>query len=309
MKTFVVAAAAALIVSAAQDQNGFDTARDLYAAAAFEEALASLDRIDQATLRSPAEGRLVAEYRIFALYALQRAGDAEAAAEALIRRDPSSPLVSGDASPRIHAMFNTVRARVLPQLIRDHYQGGRTALEKKDFATAERELSSAARMLDAAAALKLSDTGLADLRVLVDGFLVLSKSQNAAPSPTAEPPAPLASSTPIVKLSTPAGSAPAAAKSVYDSGDKDVVPPVALQQRLPDVPISLHNSMVHPNRMLVINLTIDETGRVRRADIATPFNPVYDRMVTEAAAKWRYQPATRAGVPVSYVKALAVTVQ
>ena len=300
MNTFVLVTA--LMLSIAQNRSGFETARDLYAAAAFEEALASLDRIDNAALQTATEERLVDEYRIFTLYALRRGADAEAAAASLVRRDPSTALQSEDASPRIRAMFDSVRARVLPQLITERYEAGRAALERKEFAAAERELTGAARALDAAAAAKIAGSGLADLRVLVDGFLLLSKSQPASASTVAE-----VAVAKGANASAPAGTA--AAKSIYGVHDIDVVPPVALQQRLPEVPATLHQPLVHSSKTLVVNLTIDETGKVRRAQITTPVNPVYDRMVTDAASRWRYKPATRRGVAVSYLKVLSVTVQ
>ena len=313
MYTFV-AATFALALALAQNPGTLEAARDLYAAAAFEEALASLDRIDRSSLRSPEEERLLVEYRMFTLYALRREADAREAAETLIRRDPSAALLSADASPRIRTMYDTVRARLLPQLIRDHYRAGRAALEKKDFATAERELSSSARLLAAAKVTKIDDSGLDDLSVLVDGFLVLSKSPPATVVPVDDvrrtPAASNApASKPIAPVAPVAPTASVAAKSTFSVDDKDVVPPVALQQKLPEVPASLHRSLVQGNRMLVVNVTIDDTGRVRRADVATPFNPVYDRMVVDAASKWRYRPATKGGVPVSYVQALAVTVR
>ena len=301
MHTFVIAIA--LTLSVTQNRSGFDTARDLYAAAAFEEALASLDRIDGTALPTPREARLVDEYRIFTLYALRRGADAEAAAASLIRSDPSASLQSEDASPRIRAMFDAVRARVLPQLITERYQAGRAALERKELAAAERELTAAARAIDAATAAKIPASGLADLRMLVDGFLLLAKAQPVEKSTVADPaPAKIPNATAAAGTAT-------AAKSVYGIHDIDVVPPVALQQRLPEVPASLHQPLVHTNRMLVLNLTIDETGKVRRAQIMTPINPVYDRMVTDAASRWRYRPATRRGVAVSYLKVLSVTVQ
>jgi TonB family protein len=60
---------------------------------------------------------------------------------------------------------------------------------------------------------------------------------------------------------------------------------------------------------MVVNLTIDESGHVKKADVMVSVNPVYDRIVLDAATRWRYRPATRGGVRVSYLKALAITVQ
>ena len=60
---------------------------------------------------------------------------------------------------------------------------------------------------------------------------------------------------------------------------------------------------------MVIALTIDETGRVRNANILSALNPVYDRLVTTAARSWRYTPATKNGVPVAYERAVTITIQ
>src|SRR4051812_6767555 len=119
--------AVALAVYGAQD--ALDGARQLYAAAAFDEALAALDRMTEVRSLPPDEAREVAEYRIFSLFALGRTADAEAAAATLITRDPFTQLRSRDASPRIQAMYDGVRARMLPQLIRDRYRAGRAAIE------------------------------------------------------------------------------------------------------------------------------------------------------------------------------------
>src|SRR5262245_1312830 len=118
----------ALIVAgnglAAQD-DPLRTARDLYASAAYEEALAELTRAD-GRAPAPDTAREIDAYRAFCLVALGKNAEAVAIAESLVRMDPQFTLDRyRDVSPRIAAMFATVRARVLPQLIRDEYRVAR----------------------------------------------------------------------------------------------------------------------------------------------------------------------------------------
>ena len=94
---------------AAQD-DALRAARDLYASAAYEEALVELARVESA---APAMTRDTDVYRTFCLFALGRAAEAQAAAESLVRRDPTLSIDQfPDASPRIAAMFASVRRRV-----------------------------------------------------------------------------------------------------------------------------------------------------------------------------------------------------
>jgi hypothetical protein len=281
-------------------QDVLDAARQLYAAAAFDEALAALTRISEQRELTGDEGRQVDEYRIFTFFALGRVADAEAASEALIRRDPLTGLQSSDASPRIRALYDGVRARLLPQLIRDRYRAGRAAIDAKDFATADLQLAAAERLIDEADKAKIADGGLADLRVLVDGFRTLSRSpavNGSAPvKAIAEAPA-------LPPPSTPAK----IVKSTYTIDDIGVVPPTPLYQVVPTAPPAIRERIAGIKRPLVLNLTIDETGRVRKTDVVLPVNPVYDQMVVNATSRWRYKPATKDGAPVAYIKALAVS--
>ena len=130
---------------AAQDPLG--TAKDLYASAAYEDALLALARIDQAQA-APDLARQVEQYRVYCLYALGRTAEAESAAEGLIRRLPLVQLE--DASPRIEAMFLTVRKRLLPGLIRAEYRAARTAIDEKNVSKAEPRLLQARKMLTTA---------------------------------------------------------------------------------------------------------------------------------------------------------------
>ena len=292
-------------LSPGQTQSALETVRDLYASAAFEEALTALSKLVDDS--PPKDERLADEYRIFTLFALGRTAAAEAAAETLIRRDPLGRLQSPDASPRLHGMFDAVRGRVLPQVIRDKYRSGRAAIEQKDFASAARDLGDTQRLIDEMRAVGIDAAGLADLRDLVDGFLVLATSQPLAPPDTAGPP--IAARTLPATGGAAAPAHVAGATRIYDIKDADVTPPTTLSQDMPDLPPSLRALVSGARRQMIVSVTIDERGRVRDSQLVTPINPVYDRLVMAAAKNWRYRPATKGGAPVGYQKVMSITVK
>jgi hypothetical protein len=80
-----------------------------------------------------------------------------------------------DASPRIEAMFQAVRKRLLPSLIRAEYRTARSALDEKNFPKGEPHLIQARNMLAAAREAGAWDESRADLSVLVDGFLEMGR--------------------------------------------------------------------------------------------------------------------------------------
>ena len=189
MKAFIIAATISLGASAlavAQDQ--LSTARDLYASASYDEALTLLTQVHDAIGAGPVADR-AEQYRAFCLFALGRTAEATAVAERLITANPLLS-VENDASPRIVSMFSDARKRLLPPLIRDQYRSARASMDKKDYAGAEPQLVKVRRLLDEAATVGLSDETLADLGVLVDGFLDLARS--AAPHANAAAPAAVA---------------------------------------------------------------------------------------------------------------------
>ena len=170
-------------------QDSLSAAKDLYASAAYEDALSTLSRLDGTT--APDVARQVDEYRAFCLYALGRTREAESVAESIIRKEPLARLDAADASPRLELMFTDVRKRLLPSLIRDRYRVARSALDLKSFAVAEPPLAEARLMIVEAEKIGVKDDGLADLSILVDGFLQLIRS--AADQRPSQPPAAAAS--------------------------------------------------------------------------------------------------------------------
>src|SRR3954470_23817867 len=100
---FVVLMAAAAGGAAAQDS--IDAARELYAAAAYEDALAVLNRLHPAD-RPAIEARSIEQYRAFCLLALGRAPEAERAIAAVVTGEPLYQPQQADVSPRVRSMFS-----------------------------------------------------------------------------------------------------------------------------------------------------------------------------------------------------------
>ena len=81
--TTILLAAARLTLA----QDSINAARDLYTAAAYEDALALLDRLRASAHRAD-DSRFIDQYRAFCLLALGRAPEAERAIEAVVTVSP-----------------------------------------------------------------------------------------------------------------------------------------------------------------------------------------------------------------------------
>jgi len=102
------------------------------------------------------------------------------------------------------------------------------------------------------------------------------------------------------------GPAPATANGprVYTIDDEGVSPPVALDQRLPALSAAMGAVIkgLHSNGLF--DILIDEQGRVLDATVRKSLNASFDALVLRSARSWKYQPATKDGVPVRYLKTL-----
>jgi hypothetical protein len=92
-------------------------------------------------------------------------------------------------------------------------------------------------------------------------------------------------------------------RSVYSADDRDVVAPVALQQRVPKYPANVTKPMSG-----VVEFVVDETGAVQAPMMLVSIDSTYDSMVVSAAKKWMYKPASVDGKPVKYIKRLTISV-
>jgi protein TonB len=73
------------------------------------------------------------------------------------------------------------------------------------------------------------------------------------------------------------------------------VPPAVVRQSLPPSPTA-----ARARSQGTLSIVVDESGAVETASMLGALNPVYDRVILEAARQWRYKPATLDGVPVKY---------
>ena len=299
-------------------QDTISVARDLYASAAYEEALSTLNRMDSGST-APEIARQVDEYRAFCLYALGRTREAESIAESMVRKQPLAEL-DADASPRLETMFAGVRKRLLPSLIRERFRTARSALDQKNFGAAEPPLSEARLMIVEAEKLGVNDEGLADLGVLVGGFLQLIRS--AAEPRTSPQPAMAAASMAAGPAAAPrpvapapaAGARPApstapvaeAGRRIYALDDEGVSPPVVLQQRMPAMTLEMKQITKALHSTGMIDVVIDEAGNVVDATIRQSLNSSFDTLMVRSALHWKYRPAIKDGVPVRYVKTLVL---
>src|SRR5262245_2744707 len=293
-RALIVALMATPSLVAAQD-DPLRTARDLYASAAYEEALAELARVASAA-ETPATTRDTDAYRTFCLVALGRATEAQAVAESLVRRDPMLSIDQfPDVSPRIATMFVSVRRQVLPQLIKDEYRAARS-LAAESAPEAESRLRHVRQLLGTAEQIGAWDETLADVRLLVDGFLELAHATEPRNAP--------AEATAVAAPSEPAPPPAAVASSSADAG---VVAPAAVFQPQPNVPPALLDLVRLLHRTSTIDVLINEHGTVDDVTVTQSVTPAYDKLIVAAARTWRYKPALKDGVPIKFVSTVVIS--
>src|SRR5262245_35795643 len=291
--------AAAIVLSpvALFAQDSLSAARELYASAAYEDALAVLSRLNAAGMR-PDDGRTADQYRALCLLALGKTAEAAQAIEAVVAGQPLYRPSEGDVSPRVRAAFSDVRQRVLPGLVQQRYALYKTAFDRRDYQAASAGFN---ELLALYADPDMSNAGakppLSDLRVLIGGFYELSL-QALAPPPAPEPAKAAAALT-----RTPSAPIVQEPQKLYSTADDGVVPPVILRQQLPSYPGQVTRPMVG-----AVEVVIDENGYVVQATMRASVVPSYDRQVVNAAQNWRYKPATLNGAPVKFRKMVQVAV-
>lgn len=306
LATILVLAVSA--IAAASDELA--RAKDLYRSASYDEALVALDQVARET--SGATLVETNELRLFCLIALDRKAEARVAIESMVTSDPFYQLSADQASPRVRAMFKDIRQSLLPGIVQREYAAAKTAFDNQDAGSA----GQFERVLNLLNDPLLTPTpAFTDLRTVASGFRDLAKAR--APKPEPPPAAPQiqaapelanvpASSPPAVSNELSAASAARSGPTVYREGDPDVVPPVPLKQTLPQwvVPPGTRAGSWQPEGML--ELTIDESGNVVNTLLRKSFNASYDPLLLKAAMSWKYEPARKAGVPVRFVKNVAI---
>ena len=288
----LLAASLARAAFAAQDpaKDPLRAARDLYASARYDEALAVLNDMRPADSTNPLSDRKsVEQYRSLCLLALGRGAEAEVAIAAVVTADPAYLPSETEASPRVRSAFSDVRKRLLPDITTGRYAQAKATFDRKDFADAATQFRGVIALLDD------PDMGgrLADLRTLAAGFLDLA----IAATPPPPPPKPVPPPPPPAPKADP--------RRIYTSDDKDVRAPVPIRQEMPRIPQALGEQARDHG---VVEIVINEQGRVSSVTMRQSVHPIYDNLVLNAARDWRYQPATFAGTPVKFRKMIQINI-
>ena len=264
-----------LALGAVQDQRpdpqvDFTAARTLYASAAYEEALDRLSRIrDGGALRDEVE-----TYKALCLLALGRTLESERVLEQLLARNPQYVPDERSVSPRLMVLFRAVRARILPPAARALYATARASYDDGKFDIAAGQLRELLTILNS----DESDALLGDLKLLAEEFLKL-----------AEAGAGKSSGSPRVAPSD---------GPVYSMLDKGIAAPVEITRPVPiwTAPRGMQPALYQG----LMEVVIDEAGRVESAVVRRSISPSFDAELIAATSRWRFQPATRSGTPVKY---------
>jgi TonB family protein len=269
-------------------QDSLERLKDLYASAAYEDALSEVARID-ATEPTPE----VEQYRVFCLVALGRTMEAEKAVEDLIKMSPRYRPDS-DASPRIQELFSAARRRLGPSIAKAMYIEARKTLDRRDRETAIAKFEELLRLVDDPDV--RDEPTVSELKLLGSGFLELSRAQ---PGRSASLPGLVASNEPPTQRSNQ--SAALTSKPV-------VTPPVAVREVLPPwTPGDVGSRTVEFRG--AVRVHIDAQGKVADAEMATSIHPLYDRLLLQAARTWVYQPARSNGVAVPSEKVVQIVLK
>lgn len=300
LTAFLMASVVAGVPAAAQhDGERVDAARNLYASARYEDALAVLDPLRD---DAQADRKVVEKYRSLCLLALGRSEEAARAIAAVVTADPLYEPEDTEASPRVRATFAEVRRQLLPGIATERYVAAKAAYDRREWDQAAQQFQLVLSLIDDPAA----GGRLADLRLLAAGFLELSAQALEASLRPPEPEPELPDVNTAVDVREPDAARPAVEAEpdrIFSLADVDVVPPVVIRQELPPVPGAL-TSFSRPRGLLEV--VIDELGRVVSMSVRESIHPTYDVQLLTAATDWKYEPATRAGRPVRFRRLIQI---
>ncbi len=279
----------------ARGQESVQMAQTLYASASYDEALAVLERLQQAQPPT-ADVVVINRQRALCLLALGRSQEAERAITAVVQSDPAYRADDASISPRVRATFRDVRTRLLPGLVQAEYAEARRLYDAKSW---DQALARFQRVVALAVDPDLGQSqiaALADLKMLAEGFANLSAAAAAPPAPPApEPAAPAQPVAPAVDYN-----------AVYDGTEPDVIAPVTLRQ---DLPRWTSTSLPLPRSTGTLEVIITKEGVIERATLTQPIAPFFDRQVLDSTKNWRYRPATLNGQPVRFKKSIRISFQ
>jgi periplasmic protein TonB len=290
--TLVFAVALALVLFATASpaaDDPLDAAKTLYLSAAYEEALTALANLPPGVDPDQAD-----KFRALCQMALNRTQDAQETLERLAARRPTLKLDDAE-SPKLVAMFDEARARVLPAAVKSLYATAKGNFEQGDLKLAATQFRGLTQLL---ADKELAGSAFSDIRMLADGFAKLTDQQLSAEQAVVKAAAP----------APPVPPPPSDTSKIYTVADQDVVPPVPLEQTIPQWVPPLGNFKFQEFTGS-LEVVIDEAGLVASATMSQKLNVMYDQLLLNATKRWRYRPAFRGGKPVKYRKQISVVLR
>jgi TonB family protein len=297
-RTILAAATLALIFATpAFAQDGLTRAKTFYASADYEEALQALAGLSNPS--NPEEAREIAAYRVFCLVALNRNIEARMGVETIVKIDPLYHPSEAQASPRIRAFFEDARRPLLPEIMRDSYSKAKDAFERKEMPVAAKEFDTVIALIDELG----PSQGSSDMRTLAAGFRDLAKAATPPPPPpkpaVPDPPPPPPDPKPVAP--------PPPADRVYTPDDPEVIRPVAVSRVMPSWSPA-NDFEARQTFKGVLEMLIDERGRVVSATMTKSVRPAYDAELLKAVKSWSFKPAMRKGLAVKYVYRMEINV-
>ena len=297
--------AVAATAAPARAQASLGKAKELYAAASYDEALVMLNTLGSSSEESDAAA--IAMYRVLCLVAVGRTGEVDTAIDRLVAQHPLYRPPSDEMSPRIQKAVSSARVRLLPSMVQRRYEESKTAYDRGDFAASSKGFK---WVLSALADPDISSLArqspLADIKTLSAGFVDLSEKALAPPPPAPTPAvvaiaAPPPAASPSASASTPTTRG-RDLKRVFSTEDSDVVAPVIMRQAMPRFPGLLTQAATG-----VLEIVIDSAGNVESARLLETVHPTYDPLLLNAAKKFQYQPAMLDGTGVRYMKRIQIS--
>jgi TonB family protein len=276
-------------------ENPLSAARDLYASARYDEALAVLNGLQPTNDGGGSDRKSIEQYRSLCLLALGRGTEAESAIAAVVTADPLFMPGEAEASPRVRAAFSEVRQRLLPEIASVRYAAAKAAYDRREYASAEAQFRELLTLLND----PVMGNRLTDLRTLAVGFVDLSAAA-AAPPPEPKKVEPAPAPAPPVTRAEPQP------PHIWTGEEPGVIAAVALRQDVPRVPVAIS---AQTRQRGLLEVVIDEQGRVIGVTVRLSLHPMYDPLLVAAARDWRYKPASVNGVPVKFRKTIQVSVE
>jgi TonB family protein len=280
--------------------ENFATAKALYASGAYEEALVRLGGGAPDDIAPEVD-----QYRALCLLALGRSDEAQQTLEQLVARRPLFTMSEAEVSPRLVTLFRAVRRQKLPDAVKALYAGARGHVDGKRWAQAQAALKDL-QVLLSDEDLGEAARGLADLKVLADGFLRLADMELAE---AARKEAAAREAEAARAAAPPPAPPPPVLPRYYSVEDAGVTPPVDVRRPLPPwTPPAASAARVWEFRG-VLRVTIDEQGRVESASLVRPVAPGYDPLLLSATKQWEFKPAVKDGAPVKFVLLIPIVLQ